>query len=178
MQAFLKQCYYSLLSELRREKDWATRKRFVSHAPLFTICSFPSEHLASTGYVWSDHFHTACVQLQCELECCLNCMPFGLSSGGPTSRKLPVILVAVVGVLRVYFYWALRSEHLMIYYDVLVKLDIAWESHQACERGSDLTWIVANSLLRTHWNFCVGRGALCTLASGKWTILLYELLIN
>lgn len=30
-------------------------------------------------------------------------MPFGLSSGGPTSRKLPVILVAVVGVLRVYF---------------------------------------------------------------------------
>lgn len=137
MQAFLKQCYYSLLSELRREKDWATRKRFVSHAPLFTICSFLSEHLASTGYVWSDHFHTACVQLQCELECCLNCMPFGLSSGGPTSRKLPVILVAVVGVLHVYFYWALRSKHLMIYYDVLIKLDIAWESHQACERGSD-----------------------------------------
>lgn len=139
MQAFLKQCYYSLLSELRREKDWATRKRFVSHAPLFTICSFPSEHLASTGYVWSDHFHTAKwhVSGSSELECCLNCTPFGSSSGGPTSRKLPVIPVAVVGVLRVYLYWALRSKHLMIYYDVLIKLDIAWESHQACERGSD-----------------------------------------
>lgn len=59
MRAFLKQCYYSLLSELRREKDRGTRKGFVSHAPLFAICSFASEHLASTGYVWSDHFHTA-----------------------------------------------------------------------------------------------------------------------
>lgn len=109
--------------------------------------------------VMSDLITFILLSAMCPVPVWTGMLPFGSSSCGPTSRKLPVIPVAVVGVLCVYFYWALRSEHLMIYYDVLITLDIAWESHQACERGSDLTWIGSN-LFRTRWNFCVGRRAL------------------